>query len=256
MATTPTAGARTPTPGPKRPGMVNLPGTPKKKRRWLLWSFLTLLLLLGTTYGLGRMVEPIRLRLQPLPLVGSLLFSDPVWPVLWNKGTPAAQPVASESTAPPAASQQEASPAETAAAQELKRLEAEAAARIAAAEMKEADVARRESDLAAREQALKEREASIADQESKLGEEMKRTESLRVQLEGELRSEQDRVEVVRAMKSSAVLAMFGTMTDAEILQVLKYMEPAEVAKLLAGMDPYRSTRILLNLREVSPASTP
>lgn len=256
MATTPTAGARTSTPGPKRPGMVNLPGQPKKKRRWLLRTFLTLLLLFGTTYVLGRMVEPIRLRLQPLPLVGALLFSDPVWPVLWNKGTPADQPVAADAKSPPAASQPEPAPAESAAAQELKRLEAEAATRIAAAEMKEADVARRESELAAREQALKDREASIADQESKLGEELKRTENLRTQLEGQLRSEQDRAEVIRSMKSSAVLLMFGTMTDAEIIQVLKYMEASEVAKLLAGMDPYRSTRILLSLRQVAPSSAP
>lgn len=236
--------------------MVNLPGQPKRKRRWLLWTVLTTMLLLGLTYALGRMVEPIRFRLQPLPVVGSLLFSDPVWPVLWNKGAPAAQPAASESKSPPAAATAESSPAESAAAQELKRLESEAAVRITAAEMKEAEVARRQSDLAAREEALKAREATIADQESKLGAELKRTETLRAQLEGELRSEQDRVEVIRSMKSSAVLAMFGIMTDPEIIQVLKHMEAAEVAKLLAGMDPYRSTRILLSLRQVAPSSAP
>lgn len=232
--------------------MTPLPDRPGGSRRWLLWLVLLPLTLLGATYLLGRTVEPIRLRLEPLPLVGELLFGDPVWPVLWNKPTTPEQPgttSGSGATSPPAATGQ--TPAPTG---DVTKLAAEAAARLAAAEVKENELKQKEASLAAREQALKTRELSIGEQEKSLGAEIKAAEELRKLLEGQRRTELDRVEVVRNMKSGAIAQLFAAMTDDEVLRVLMYMEAEEVAKHLSVMDPYRSARLLQALRAVAPST--
>lgn len=252
---TPVKGGRTPAPsipgGKRMPLNSPLPNRPGG-RRWWLWLILLPLLLLGVTYLLGRTVEQVRVRLEPVPLVGKLLFKAPVWPVLWNKA-PEASKV--EEPAGQAGSKAPADSAKPPAA-DVSALEAEVAARLAALEVKENEIKKREAGAAAREQALKTREQSIATQEKTLGAEIKALEELRKQLEGQRRSDLDRVEVVRNMKSAAVLQLFAAMTDDEVLRVLMYMDASEVGKHLSGMDPYRSARLLTALRQVAPASAP
>lgn len=240
-----------------RPGMAPLPAKPERRRSWIFWFLVMPLLLLGLTYVLGRAVEPIRARLAMVPLAGPLLFGDPVWPILWNKHPDGAQ----TTTAPPAetagGTTDTASGAQPApGAPQFSQAEADLAARLAAAEIEENDLRRRENDLQARESAVKAREARLAGQEAALSQELKRAEELRKQLEGQIRSDQGRVEVVRAMKSSAIKQMFDAMTDHEIIRILMYMSADEVAKHLSGMDQYRSARLLQSLRQVAPSTAP
>lgn len=227
-----------------------MPGQKRRRRGWIKWAIILPLVLLGSTYLLGRVLEPARIRLAKVPLVGASLFSRPVWPILWNKSAQTVDKTASEQQTGVFTA------TELAAAAELSRLEAQAADRLAQAEMKENDLVRREGDLAAREEALKRREAGIADQEVTLGKSIKEADSLKTTLEGQLRSEQDRVEIVRALKSSAALSMFAAMTDTEVLRILMYMDATEVAKLLSGMEAERATRLLLALRQTPSQSAP
>lgn len=260
---TPVGGTRVapPAPGSRRPGMAPLPAKGKRRGRWLFWLLILPLMLLGLTYGLGRSVEQIRVRLLSIPLAGKLLFSDPVWPILWNKKT---APAPAQGTGAGGAVPSESAGGSVGVnAPELTRVEAEAAARLAAAEVKENDLRRLEADLKARESALQAKQFELASQqarltaqETRLADQLKQTEALRKQLEGELKSEQDRVEVIRAMRSSAVQQLFSAMTDEEVIRVLKYMTAEEVARYLSGFESFRSARILHSLREVAPASAP
>ncbi len=245
---TPVKGGRIPAPSiPGNKKMSPPPDKPSGSRRWLLWAIAIPLLLLGLTYLLGRLVEPVRARLEPLPVVGNLLFKDPVWQVLWNK--PAAAPDEGKT---PVSSTDKNTPGTTTPSADVSALEAQAAARLAAAEVKENELKQKEADLAAREKALKTREQSVMAQEKTLGAEIKAAEDLRKLLEGQRRTELDRVEVVRNMKSSAQQQLFAALTDEELLRILMYMDATEVAKHLSTMDPYRSARLLQALREVAP----
>lgn len=251
---TPIKGGRIPAPAipvGKRTPFSSLPNKPRRVR-WLLWLVVLPALLLAVTWLLGRTVDQIRVRLAPVPVVGKALFGEPVWPVLWNKNpgaAPTEDPAKTGAPAPAGDTVKE-PPAD------VSLIEAEAAARLAAAEVKENELERRQADLAAREKALRTREESIAAQEKTLGAELKVAEGLRKQLEGQRRSDLDRVEVIRHMKSAAVQQLFLAMTDDEVLRVLMYMDAAEVGKYLSAMDSYRSARLLQALRQVAPASAP
>jgi flagellar motility protein MotE (MotC chaperone) len=185
-----------------------------------------------------------------VPLAGNLLFGDKVWPILWNKSSTPAKPAtqapapASQSNAPSATTQP--SPSQTAAQSLLDQ----AQARLAAAEAKE-------NELKQRETALKTQEAQLKAQTDKLAQTQADVEGLKVQLQGQLRTEQDRVEIVRSMRSSAQVQFFGALTDDEAVAVLKYMTADEISKILAGMDPYRSARLFYRLPTVAqPPTTP
>lgn len=243
--------------GLRGPGLAPLPNRPGKSGKWWVWLLVAPLLLAGLTYLLGRTVDSFRQRLVKIPLAGPLLFRDPVWPILWNK-PPAGQNTAqsaggSSGRAQPAgtgtgtgAGTQQGASSQAGA---LSDLEAAAAARIASAELREKALAEKEAELKAREQKIAEMEAQTASL-------LKQTEELKKQLEGQLRTEQARVEVFRAMKSSAQLQMMTAMTDDEVITIFKYLEPDEVGKIVAGMDPYRAARILHLLTRAVPQALP
>jgi flagellar motility protein MotE (MotC chaperone) len=227
--------------GPSMPGLTPLSSKQGGTSRWWLWLLLLPLLLLGLTYVLGRTVEPMRARLEQIPLAGKLLFGDPVWQVLWNK-PPQAAPAKAQETAAPGAVTPSDKPAG------LSDLEAEVAARMAAVEQRENEVARREATVKAAEPA-------VAAKQKQLDQDLAATTALKEQLQGQLRTELDRVAVIRSMKSSAITQMFTAMTDDEVITVLKYMTADEVAKLLGGLDPYRSARLLHRLTAIAPTET-
>lgn len=232
-----------------------LPPKGKRSGRWLLWLILIPLLLLGLTYLLGRTVEPIRARVADMPVAGKLLFADPVWPILWNKPATPAKPAdtAKQATTAPAGqgaatatSGQATDPSQTAA----KLLLDQAQARLAAAEAKETELKKREADLKAQETQLK-------DQTVKLAQLTADTEALRTQLQGQLRTEQDRVEIVRAMRAGSQAQFFSALTDDEAVAILKYMTAEEISRILAGMDSFRAARIFYRLPTMAqPATTP
>jgi flagellar motility protein MotE (MotC chaperone) len=232
--------------GLRGPGLSPLPPQRKRSGRWLLWLLLIPLLLLGLTYLLGRTVEPVRARLAQVPLAGNLLFGDKVWPILWNK------PSAPAKTANPApASTTPATTAQPSAGQTaVQTLLDQAQARLAAAEAKENELKQREANL-------KTQEAQLKAQTDKLAQTQADVEGLKVQLQGQLRTEQDRVEIVRAMRSSAQVQFFGALTDDEAVAVLKYMTADEISKLLGSLDPYRAARLFYRLPTVTqPPTTP
>jgi flagellar motility protein MotE (MotC chaperone) len=235
--------------GLRGPGLSPLPPQRKRSGRWLFWLVLIPLLLLGLTYLLGRTVEPVRVRLAKVPLAGNLLFGDKVWPILWNKpATPAKTPTPSASQGAPTTPTT--TPGPSAAQTAAQQLLDQAQARLAAAEAKENDLKKREADLKAQADQLK-------TQTDKLAKAQADVEGLKVQLQGQLRTEQDRVEIVRAMRSSAQVQFFSALTDDEAVAVLKYMSADEVSKILAGMDSYRAARIFYRLPTVAqPPTTP
>lgn|GEM_PF-5239918 len=241
--------------GLRGPNLAPLP--PKQEgrvRRWLFWFILALVGLAGLTYLLGRTVEPVRLRLAKVPVVGQRLFAAPVWPILWNR--PQIKPAEKPASTPPGAATGTA--AQPGAAQgststpptrpEYKSLEESLAARLAAAEAKE-------MQLKEREAAIRALESELVKQQERLNTALKETEALRVQLAGQLKTELDRVEIIRAMPRSQQTAQFSALTDDEAVTILKYMSTSEVGKILATMDPYRSARILYKLNLVVPAPT-
>ncbi|HWI62229.1 MAG TPA: hypothetical protein VNT75_10360 [Symbiobacteriaceae bacterium] len=229
--------------GLRGPALSPLPPKGKRGGRWWLWLILIPLLLLGLTYVTGRMVEPIRAKLEQIPVAGPLLFGGDVWPILWNKPveTPADK-ATSVPTATPTA------PTQTPTVDS--KLLDEAAARLAAAETKEAELKRKEADLKAREKTLQELEA-------KLSTSVAASEALRVQLQGQLRTEQDKVEFVRNMSRTQQAAFFEALTDDEAIRILKYMSAEEIGKILGGMNSYRAARIFERMPALAqPTTTP
>ena len=229
------------------PALSPLPPKGKRGGRWLLWLVLVPLLLIGLTYLLGRTVEPMRAKLEQIPLAGPLLFKAKVWPILWNK--PATKP-ASDVTKPSAgtATTSPAAPATSGTSTAIDSKLDEAAARLAAAETKEAALKRQDADLKARENALKE-------QEARLSKAIIETEALKVQLQGQLRTEQDKVEIVRGMSRSQQAAFFESLTDDEVIRILKYMSAEEIGKIVGGMNPYRAGRLFDKLPALAQPST-
>jgi flagellar motility protein MotE (MotC chaperone) len=221
--------------GPGIPGLSSLPPNRGGASRWFRRLLLVAVLLLGFTYVLGRTVEPLRLRLVGVPVAGKLLFAAPVWPVLWNKPVSAQIPASRPTDKPVAGTAGVAA------------LDAQVAKRLA-------DVEQRENDVARREAALKLAESAAADQQHALDQGQAEAASLKAQLKGQLQTEQDRVEVIRSMKSAAVVQLFGVMSDDEVIAVLKYMRADEVGKILSGLDQMRSAR-LLRLMQFVPAPT-
>jgi flagellar motility protein MotE (MotC chaperone) len=219
--------------GPGSPGL----SSPNRggASRWLRGLMLVAVLLLGFTYVLGRTVEPLRLRLVGVPLAGKLLFAAPVWPVLWNKPVKAQAPTSRPADKPVAGNAGVAA------------LDAQVAKRLADVEQRENDVARREAALKLAEPAADERQRMLD-----LGQ--AEAASLTVQLKGQLQTELDRVEVVRSMKSAAVVQLFGGMTDDEVVAILKYMRADEVGKILSDLDQTRSVRLLRRI-QFAPAPT-
>lgn len=223
--------------GLRGPALSPLPARPSRSGRWIGWLLLTPLLLLGLTWLLGRSVEQVRVRLAVIPLAGKLLFSEPVWPILWNKQPD--PPAAAPSTGAPVAGE---TPG-TALPADYANLNNEIAARLAAVESREAVVREKED-------ALQEQEKAMAEYQSQMAKSAAEAEGLRIQLQGQLRTELDRVAVIRGMKTSAQVQLFAAMTDDEVLAVLKHMEADEVGKILASMDSWRSARILHRLTEI------
>lgn len=238
--------------------MATMPkATGRRSRKWLLWLLTVLLLTLGMTYLLGRTVERVRAAFENVPAIGKPLFGAPVWQMPWSKkGTDAADEPAR--SAPAQGADKPAAPAQGAGKQpavtpgatpsgELETRIAEAAAIIAAAEAKE-------KDIKAREAALKLKEDGLAKEAGKLAAKQAEAEALTLQLQGQLRAEQDRVEVVRSMSRSAQAQFMNALTDDEVLAILKYLTADEVAKLLEKMDPYRAARLFQRLPLVAPAA--
>jgi flagellar motility protein MotE (MotC chaperone) len=223
---------------------VPAPGKGKSsRRRWWLWVLLLPLLLLGLTYLTGRMVEPVRAVLAKVPAVGQPLFGKPVWAVLWNKpATP--KTATAERPKTDAAQAGEKAPANSAVQDQMDA----AAARIAAADVKE-------TDLKTREAALKAGQEELAKQQAKLAAQQAEVAGLKQQLAGQLRTEKDRVEIVRAMSRTAQASFFGALTDDETLAILKYMTADEVAAILGKLDPYRAARLFERLSTVAPSAT-
>lgn len=229
------------------------PGLGVKPRsfKWFRWLIVFPLLLLGFIYLLGRMVEPIRMRLESIPVVGSPLFGQPVLPILWNPkpdttngNQVATEPTGSTPTAP------------SAEAVALAKLEADVTARLTAAERIESGITRREQDLEHREAAIQSRESSIREQEVRLADVIQETEQRSRELQGQITSDLERVEVIRNMKSSAVVQLFSVLTDEEVLRLLQHMDSVEVARHLSGMDSFRTARLLLQLRQSTSVGTP
>jgi flagellar motility protein MotE (MotC chaperone) len=232
--------------GLRGPGLAPLPPTRGgKSRRWLLWLLLVPLLFLAFTYLLGRTVEPVRARLAGLPAAGKALFGAPVWPILWNK--PLAKPATAAKAAPAANPSTPGAVAATEASPEVQKLADEAAARLAAAEVKE-------NTLKERDAALKAREQELAKQQSLLNQAQADVEGLKLQLQAQLRSEQDRVEVYRNMGRNFQAQFLSTLTDDEILALLKYMDAEEAGKALERLDSYRAARLFERLSSVQRTS--
>lgn len=243
--------------GGLRSGPALSPLAPKGKRggRWLLWLLLIPLLLLGLTYVVGKTVEPVRERLEAIPLAGPLLF-DEVWPILWNKpATPEAEAPAGETAggqtqAPGKTASPAAGGTQSAQDSALSKLMDEAAARLALAEAEEARLKQKEAELKAREETLKGLQAQ-------LDKSVAETEALKVQLQGQLRSETDKVEFVRNMSRTQQAAFFEALTDAEIVRILKYMTAEEIGKILGSMNAYRAARIFDQMPALAkPPTTP
>lgn len=224
--------------GLKGTGLAPLPPRERRIGRWLLWLVVLPLLLLGLTYVVGRSVKPIGERLATLPAVGGL-FDKPVWPILWNK-PPASGYQPNPQT--PAGSE-----APGTGKADYSGLEAELAARIAAVELREQNATQRETQLKAAEEQM------AADQ-TKLTQSLAEADGLKVRLEGQLRTELDRVAVIRSMKSTAQAQLMNAMTDAEIIAVLKHMTGEEAGKILGTMDSYRAARILHALTQIGSAA--
>ncbi|HYF78517.1 MAG TPA: hypothetical protein VD973_15370 [Symbiobacteriaceae bacterium] len=253
---TPLMGGRSlagPLGGGLRSGPALSPLAPKGKRggRWLLWLLLISLLLVGLTYVAGKTVEPVRERLEAIPLAGPLLF-DEVWPILWNKPAtpeakaPAGEPAGGQSTAPGTTAGGTPSAQDSA----LSKLMDEAAARLALAEAEEARLKQLETDVKAREEAVKKLQAQ-------LDKAVAENTALKVQLEGQLRSELDKVEFVRNMSRTQQAAFFEALTDSEVVRILKYMTAEEIGKILGSMNPYRAARIFdLMPALAQPPTTP
>ena len=234
--------------GNRGPSLAPAPAKGKgsgPRRRWWLWVLLLPLLLLGLIFLTGRMVEPVRAALAKVPVVGQPLFGKPVWPVLWNKpATP--ETAAAGQTKTDAAQADEKAPAKSAVQDQMDA----AAAQLAAADVKE-------KDLKTREAALKAGQEELAKQQAKLAAQHAEVEGLKQQLSGQLRTEKDRVEIVRAMSRTAQASFFGALTDEETLAILKYMTADEVAAILGKLDPYRAARLFERLPTVAPsAATP
>jgi flagellar motility protein MotE (MotC chaperone) len=238
-------GARTPLGGGRGPALAPAPSKGQKpKRRGWLWALLLPLLLLGLTYLSGRMVEPIRAVLAKVPVAGPALFAKPVWPILWNKpATPEAAAPTPQTGVTPGTTPSTPPTADTG----LQRQIDEAAARLVAAEAKETDLADREAAVQLLQEALAKEQADLA---AKLA----AAEALTQKLQGQLRSEQDRVEIVREMSRTSQTQFFGALTDDEALAILKYMAADEVADILGKLDPFRAARLFQRLPQVAPAS--
>lgn len=256
-AKTPLGGARplsaVPGGGARGPALAPLPPKQGGAGRWWRWLVLVPLLLIGVTYLLGRTVDPVRLKLVEIPLAGKLLFSNPVWPILWNKPiTPEEQTGpnddASAGTGTKTPGTQIGSGAQS-------DLNAEIAARLAAVELKEKEIRDREQAVRAHEGELRAQETRVREKEAQLTVELQVTQALKAQLEGQLRAEQDRVEVIRKMSRTAQVQLFNAMTDDEILRVLHYMEAEEIGKIFGSMDPYRAARLMHQLTQIAPGNT-
>ncbi|MDF2629974.1 MAG: hypothetical protein K0R39_3805 [Symbiobacteriaceae bacterium] len=248
--------------GGLRSGPALSPLAPKGKRggKWLLWLLLIPLLLAGLTYLVGKMVEPVQARLEAIPVVGPMLF-DEVWPILWNKSAtpePAAaggDAPAGKTPTPGSSTAGTTAPPSTggtvpAADSALSKLMDEAAARLALAEAEEARLKQKEADLKAKEETLKKLQAQ-------LDKAVAETDALKVQLQGQLRSELDKVEFVRNMSRTQQAAFFEALTDAEVVRILKYMTAEEIGKLLGGMNAYRAARIFDMMPALAqPSGTP
>lgn len=232
--------------GNRGPALAPAPAKGKSpRRRWWLWVLLIPLLLLGLTYLAGRLIAPAQGALAKVPAIGQPLFGKPVWPILWNR--PAAPPAATATEpAQPAAGNQtgQQTPLNPALQNEVDAAQAV----IAAAGAKE-------QDLAAREAALKVAEAELSKLQSKLASDQAEVAGLKQQLAGQLRTEKDRVEVVRAMSRTSQATFFGALTDDEALAILKYMTADEVAAILGKLDPYRAARLFERLPLVAPTAT-
>jgi flagellar motility protein MotE (MotC chaperone) len=196
------------------------------RRRWVLWLTIAMATAFMLAFMLGGTIAPIRQRLKSIPAVGKLLFDGPVWPVLWNKTavpkvTPSAIAVVSGATQSQLSQQS-------------------------------ADLARREATQSDRENQVSLREAQASELQRHLEEQLKVTDALKIQLEGTLRSQKDRAEVVRQMKTAQAVQLLGVLSDDEVVGILKYLETNEVASILNAMEPLRAARILMRIP--SPSS--
>lgn len=194
-------------------------GAPKKRSAWPI-VLITFLLLLGATYGVGRFVEPVRIRFEKIPTIGPLLFTKPV-PDLEGDGADVEAPA-----------EPERDPVQQA-LQSLDRREAELTVQAS-------DLTQREEALAAREAALEELELALEQREEAVDE-------LRLELRGMIEDDKARAAILGNMKPAQVASMFSAMDDHEILRLLQHLEPDVNAKILAAIDPNRAARLMLKL---------
>jgi flagellar motility protein MotE (MotC chaperone) len=190
-------------------------------RRWVLWLTIALATAFLLTFILGGTIAPIRQRFKSIPAVGKLFFAGPVWPVLWNK--PAVQKVTPSATAGLSSATQSQLNQQT------------------------ADLARRIASLSERENQVSLSEAQNGELQRRLEEQLKVTGTLKIQLEGTLRAQKDRAEVLRQMKTAQAVQLLGALNDDEVVGILKYLETDEVASILNAMEPTRAARILMRI---------
>jgi flagellar motility protein MotE (MotC chaperone) len=201
---------------------------PRKHRRGF-WTIVILSMILGAVYGAVRNVEPLRVRAEKLPVVGSRLFAKPV-------RTPA-----------PAADESEALPAPVTLPTEQ---EAAFQAREAETAQREEAVAAKESDLASREAQIAQVEAELASREEELNRKLlefdkkiEETEKLRLEYEGQIRDDKARAGIISQMRTAQAISMLETMDDDSVLRIMKHLDAELQAKLFAAMDTYRASRL-------------
>lgn len=190
--------------------------------KWLKRILIGLIALSLILYLAGRLWEPARGLLAKAPGIGAA-FSKPVWQLpSWLRPAP-------KEAAP---AQPEPKPTGTA---DLSGLSTQLTAQ--------------QAQLSLAQQALEQKELEQRAVEQRLNERLHEVEARETQLK-RLEANLSQVEIIRAMKSAAVTALFERFSDTEAIALLRYMENEEVAQVLGGLDAARASTLFRKLGEL------